>query len=58
MTIANEKQCGCEDMKVDKKPCDCGRKCGPSGSKSSESLENRKERLEKELQEVNEQLDK
>ncbi len=58
MQATDEKTCGCKDKKVENKPCDCGGKCGPSGSKTSESLEARKERLEQELKEVLEQLDK
>jgi len=54
MQATDEKTCNCQD----KKACNCECKCGPSGSKSSESLESRKVRLEKELQEVNEQLNK
>lgn len=58
MQATDKKPCGCEDKKVEKKPCDCGGQCGASGSKSSENLEARKERLENELKEVLEQLDK
>jgi hypothetical protein len=58
MQTTVEKPCGCENKLANKKPCNCDCKSGPSGSRSSESLESRKERLEKELQEVNEQLDK
>jgi len=58
MQATDEKQCGCEDKKVDKKPCDCCGKYDTSSSKSSESLESRKERLEQELKDVLEQLDK
>ena len=56
MQSIDKKPCGCEDKKVGQKPCDCGGKCGPASSRASESIEARKERLEKELDEVNKEL--
>ena len=57
MQVTDEKPCGCQDKKLEKRPCDCGGKCGPSGSRSTESLDARKERLEIERKEVIEQLE-
>ncbi|MCL4357496.1 hypothetical protein M1512_01195 [Patescibacteria group bacterium] len=56
MQAIDKKSCSCEDKKVEKIPCDCGGQCGPYSSRSTESLEARKERLEKELEEVNQEL--
>jgi hypothetical protein len=56
MNSTDKNSCGCENKRVEKKPCDCGGKCGASGSKFTESLEARKEHLEKELKEVNQEL--
>jgi hypothetical protein len=54
MQTTDEKSCCCQIKKIDKKSCDCC--CGQCGI--SESLEGRIDRLEKELQELNQLLEK
>jgi len=58
MPTMDKKECACDNNKVYKKSCNCCSQCGSSDSRTSESLEIRKKRLEKELVEVNQLLDK
>lgn len=58
MQKENDSSCDCENKKNQDRSCACRSNCCSSESKPSESLENRKSRLENELKDVLEQLAK